>query len=81
MPVGFLRRLDDRVIGAAERDPAARRRADAWANALLILIGVGIATAVYFSDHKSGSRSPAVYVLVGVVVAGAVVRITRSRGR
>jgi hypothetical protein len=79
-PVGFLRRLDDRVIGQAERDPATRRSVDAWANALLLLIGGGVAIAVYFSERKAGLGSPAVYVLIGVIVGGALLRIARSRG-
>jgi hypothetical protein len=81
MPVGLLRRLDDRVIGQAERDPASRRRADAWAGTMLILIGAGVAVALYFSDMKSGFRSTALYVLIGVVVGGALLRLARSRGR
>ena len=79
--VGFLRRLDDRVIGQAERDPAARRKVDAWANALLLLIAGGVALAVYFSDRGTSLGSPTVYVLIGLIVGGALLRITRSRGR
>ena len=80
-PMGFLRRLDDRVVGRAERDPASRRRVDAWANALLLLIGIGLAVALYLSDHHSAVRSPGTYVLLGIVVIGAIFRIVRSRGR
>jgi len=79
--VGFLRHLDDRVIGKAERDPAARRRVDTYANAVLILIGAGLAIAVYVSDGKSGLRSPGIYALIGVVIGGALLRISRSRNR
>ena len=79
--VGFLRRLDDRVIGRAERDPVTRRRADAWANGLLILIGAAIAIPLLISDRNNGVSSAGVFVLIGVVVAGGVVRIARSRGR
>jgi hypothetical protein len=80
-PVGFLRHLDDRVIGKAERDPATRRRVDAWANAVLILIGGGLAIAVYVSDRKSELHSPGIYLLIGAVIGGALLRIGRSRSR
>jgi hypothetical protein len=79
--VGFLRHLDDRLLSKAERDPATRRRVDAWANAVLILIGGGLAIAVYASDAKSGLHSSGMYVLIGVVTGGAVLRIGRSRRR
>lgn len=78
--VGFLQRLDDRVIGQAERDPASRRRASAWANWLLLLIGVAAAIALYLSDHKNVD-SPWMYVLIGIVLVRALVRLSRSRGR
>jgi hypothetical protein len=77
--VGLLRRLDDQVIGKAERDPAARRRADVWANGLLLLIGAGLAIALYLSDNRSAERSPVVYVLIGIVAGGALLRIARTR--
>ena len=77
----LLRRLDDRVIGRAERDPAARRRADAWANGILLLIAVGIAVACLVADHGSAARSPGMWVLIGFVAAGAVARLVRSRSR
>ena len=79
--MGYLRRLDDRVIGQAERDPAAHRRVDAWATALLLLIGGAIAIAFYLSDHGSWVRYPGMYVLIGVVVVGALLRFRRSRRR
>ena len=79
--MGFLRRLDDRVIGQAERDPTARRRVDAWANVLLLLVGGAVAIALYLSDHSTGVRSPGAYVLIVAVMVGAVVRIVRSRNR
>lgn len=79
--MGFLRRLDDRLIGRAERDPAARRKVDSWANGLLLLIGGGVAIAVYFSDRRTSLGSPTVYVLIGLILGGALLRITRSRSR
>ena len=79
--MSLLRRLDDRVIGKAERDLAARRRADAWANGLLLLVGAAIAIALYLSSSKSVGRSPTVYALIGIVVGGALLRIAHSRRR
>ena len=79
--MGLLRRLDDRVIGKAERDPAVRRRVDVWANGLLLLVGVAVALALSLSNSKSANISPAVYVLIGIVVVGALLRIARTRRR
>ena len=77
--MGFLRRLDDRLIGKAERDPAARRRADTWANGLLLLIGTAVAIAFLLSDSHNTYMGPAVYTLIGALVVRALLRITRTR--
>lgn len=79
--MGLLRRLDDRVIGRAEHDPAARRRADAWANGLLLLIALGIAVALLVADHGGATQSPGAWALIGLVAGGAAIRLARSRNR
>ena len=52
----------------------------AWPR-LLLLIGVAVALALYLSNSKSANISPAVYVLIGIVVGGALLRIARTRRR
>jgi hypothetical protein len=73
---GWARKLDDRVVGAAERDPEVRRRGDVVARTLLVLAVVAVVVAEYIAGH---GHLPLVPVSIAFfVVASAVVSWSQS---
>jgi len=77
----MLRRLDDRVIGRADRDRATRRRAGMWASGALLVIVLVVFAADYISSRHRGVPMAFPGVAAGVVLGGAVGRFWRRSRR
>lgn len=73
----WTRKLDDRVVGAAEQDPGVRRRGELVARSLLVLAVVAVVVAGYVGNGHG--HLPLVPLLLALLVlTSAVVRWGQS---
>jgi hypothetical protein len=74
----WARNLDDRVVGAAERDPKVRRRGEAIARTVLAVAVVAVVVASYVGGRHT-HVSWAVPAVAVVVLAGVSLRCVLRR--
>jgi peptidoglycan/LPS O-acetylase OafA/YrhL len=78
----WTKRLDDRVVGAAEKDPAVRRRGERWARSVLVLSVLVLLLADYIGSRKTHLPLAVPWVIAGMLLGFLVLWIrTRERRR